>query len=233
MTDIEKTIAVITGAAARIRQAISGQFVANGYRVIAGDADQAGLDRLEAELNGTEKTVWSRAGDLRNKAYCAELIDYSIRAAGRLEILVNNASINTPANILETSEQHWERAFDINLASIFYMCRKAIAHVEGYGGGGIVNVSSCWDLYPGPGPAAYCTSKAVVNTPMIRTGFYDANSCQTQPSRSSTRPYHLVVSQSRRTSPTLCSSVLRGPLHRWHSGRSERRETGLLRTSHG
>ncbi|RWN58577.1 MAG: SDR family NAD(P)-dependent oxidoreductase [Mesorhizobium sp.] len=82
MTDIEKKTAVITGAAGGIGQAISRQFVANGYRVGAGDADQAGLDRLEAELNRTGQTVWSRAGDLRNKAYCEAPIDYSIRATG-------------------------------------------------------------------------------------------------------------------------------------------------------
>ncbi|MES0151368.1 SDR family NAD(P)-dependent oxidoreductase [Mesorhizobium sp. M0012] len=57
-----------TGAAGGIGQAISRQFVA-GARVVAGDVDQAGLDKLEAQLNRTEQNVWSKAGDLRNKAY--------------------------------------------------------------------------------------------------------------------------------------------------------------------
>ena len=197
MTDIEKKTVVITGAAGGIGQVISRQFIANGYRVVAGDADQAGLDRLGAELNRGEQTVWSKAGDLRNKAYCEDLIDYSIRATGRLDVLVNNAGIITRGNILETTDDDWERTFDINLKSIFYTCRRAIGHMKGQGGGAIVNIASCWGLYPGPGHAAYCTSKAAVaafskclgrdhagdgirvnavcpnevNTPMLRTGF--------------------------------------------------------------
>lgn len=131
MTGIEKKTAVITGAAGGIGQAISKQFIANGFRVIAGDADQAGLDMLEAELNRTGQNVWSKAGDLRNKAYCEELIDYSIQITGRLDVLVNNAGIITRGNILETTDEDWERTFDINLTSIFYTCRRAIGHMKG------------------------------------------------------------------------------------------------------
>ncbi|ESZ01983.1 MULTISPECIES: SDR family NAD(P)-dependent oxidoreductase [unclassified Mesorhizobium] len=197
MTGIEKKTAVITGAAGGIGQAISKQFVANGFHVIAGDADQAGLDRLDAELNRAGQKVWSKAGDLRSKAYCEDLIDYSIQITGRLDVLVNNAGIITRGNILETTDEDWERTFDINLTSIFYTCRRAIGHMKGHGGGAIVNIASCWGLYPGPGHAAYCTSKAAVaalskclgrdhagdgirvnavcpnevNTPMLRTGF--------------------------------------------------------------
>ncbi|TIT86065.1 MAG: SDR family oxidoreductase, partial [Mesorhizobium sp.] len=141
--------------------------------------------------------VWSKAGDLRDKAYCEDLIEYAIQATGRLDVLINNAGIITRGNILETTDDDWERTFDINLKSIFYTCRRAIRHMKGHGGGAIVNIASCWGLYPGPGHAAYCTSKAAVaafskclgrdhagdgirvnavcpnevNTPMLRTGF--------------------------------------------------------------
>ncbi|ESZ53439.1 SDR family NAD(P)-dependent oxidoreductase [Mesorhizobium sp. L103C131B0] len=80
MTGIEKKTAAITGAAGGIGQAISRQFVANGFRVVGGDADQADLDKLEAELNRTGQIVWSKAGDLREKSYCEELIEYSVQA---------------------------------------------------------------------------------------------------------------------------------------------------------
>ncbi|QKC98861.1 SDR family NAD(P)-dependent oxidoreductase [Mesorhizobium sp. NZP2298] len=197
MTGIEKKTAVITGAAGGIGQAIARQFVANGFRVVASDADQAGLDTLEAELNRTGENVWGKAGDLRNKPYCEDLIEYSVQATGRLDVLVNNAGIITRGNILDTTDDDWKRTFEINLTSIFYTCRKAIGHMKAHGGGAIVNVASCWGLYPGPGHAAYCTSKAAVaalskclgrdhagdgirvnavcpnevNTPMLRTGF--------------------------------------------------------------
>lgn len=197
MADIEKKTAVITGAAGGIGQAISRQFVANGFRVVAGDVDQAGLDKLAAELNRSEQNVWTKAGDLRNKAYCEALIEYSVQATGRLDVHVNNAGIVTRGKILETTDDEWERTFEINLTSIFLTCQTAIGHMKGKGGGAIVNIASCWGLYPGPGHVAYCTSKAAVaafskcrgrdhagdgirvnavcpnevNTPMLRTGF--------------------------------------------------------------
>lgn len=197
MIDIDKKTAVITGAAGGIGQAIARQFVANGYRVIAGDADESGLARLSAELNRDGKNVWEKPGDLRKKAYCEELVDYSIQITGRLDVLVNNAGIITRGNVLETTDEDWARTFDINVTSIFHTCRRAIAHMKERGGGAIVNIASCWGLYPGPGHAAYCASKAAVaafskclgrdhagdgirvnavcpnevNTPMLRSGF--------------------------------------------------------------
>jgi meso-butanediol dehydrogenase / (S,S)-butanediol dehydrogenase / diacetyl reductase len=193
----DKKTAVVTGAAGGIGKAVARRFVESGYRVIIGDADIDGLGSLSADLNRGGQNTWTKAGDLRSKAYCEELIDYSVAATGRLDVLVNNAGIITRGNILETTDEDWVRTFDINLTAIFYTCRKAIGHMKAHGGGAIVNVSSCWGLYPGPDHAAYCTSKGAVatlskclgrdhagdgirvnavcpnevNTPMIRTGF--------------------------------------------------------------
>jgi NAD(P)-dependent dehydrogenase (short-subunit alcohol dehydrogenase family) len=196
MATEEKTV-VITGAAGGIGKAIARRFIQNGYRVVAGDADPKGLKELSTELNNGTQKIWEKPGDLRSKAYCEELIDHAVSATGRLDVLVNNAGIITRGNVLETTDEDWERTFEINVTALFYTCRKAIAHMKDHGGGAIVNVSSCWGLYPGPGHPAYCTSKAAVatfskclgrdhagdgirvnavcpnevNTPMIRTGF--------------------------------------------------------------
>jgi NAD(P)-dependent dehydrogenase (short-subunit alcohol dehydrogenase family) len=197
MMNTERKTAIITGAAGGIGKAIAKRFAKDGFRLIVGDADSNGLKALSAELNRTDKSAWDKPGDLRTKAYCEELIDYSIETTGRLDVLVNNAGIITRGNILETSDDDWARTFDVNLTSIFYTCRRAVAHMKSRGGGAIVNVASCWGLFPGPGHAAYCTSKGAVailskclgrdhaadgirvnavcpnevNTPMLRTGF--------------------------------------------------------------
>ena len=193
----DKKTAVITGAAGGIGKAIAKRLVECDYQIVAGDADAAGLEELSGTLNNDAQRVWEKAGDLRSKVYCEDLIDYAIAATGRLDVLVNNAGIITRGNVLETTDEDWDRTLDINLTAIFYTCRRAIAFMKSHGGGAIVNVSSCWGLYPGPNHAAYCTSKAAVatfskclgrdhaadgirvnavcpnevNTPMIRTGF--------------------------------------------------------------
>lgn len=193
----EGKTAVITGAAGGIGKAIVKRFVDDGYRVIAGDADANGLKALAGAFNKSGQKIWERPGDLRAKAYCEDLIDHAIAETGRLDVLVNNAGIITRGNIVETTDEDWARTFDINVTAIFHTCRRAIPHMKQRGSGAIVNVASCWGLYPGPGHPAYCTSKAAVaalskclgrdhaadgirvnavcpnevNTPMLRTGF--------------------------------------------------------------
>lgn len=193
----DKKTAVITGAAGGIGKAIVKRFTENGYRIVAGDADAAGLTGMSDTFNRGTQVLWEKPGDLRSKEYCEALVDHAVEATGRIDVLVNNAGIITRGNVVETSDDDWFRTLDINLTAIFYTCRRAVTHMKDHGGGAIVNISSCWGLYPGPGHAAYCTSKAAVatfskclgrdhaadgirvnavcpnevNTPMIRTGF--------------------------------------------------------------
>ena len=56
----------------------------------------------------------------------------------------------------------WFSALDVNLTAVFFLCRAAIPQMQQAGGGAIVNTSSTWGLYPGPGHVAYCTSKAAL-----------------------------------------------------------------------
>jgi meso-butanediol dehydrogenase / (S,S)-butanediol dehydrogenase / diacetyl reductase len=197
MTKTKDKTVVITGAAGGIGRAIARRFIENGFCVVAGDYDVEGLEGLTDELNRERQRVWKKPGNLRSRNYCEELIDYSIKETGRLDVLVNNAGIIARGTVLETTDEDWARTLDVNLTAVFYTCRRAIAHMRDNGGGAIINVASCWGLYPGPGHAAYCTSKGAVaifskclgrdhaadgirvnavcpnevNTPMIRTGF--------------------------------------------------------------
>ena len=197
MTEDTIKTAVITGAAGGIGRTIARKFIGNGFRVVLGDADADQLASFCAELNAGSEIAWAVPGDLRTKAYCEDLVDAALAKTGRIDVLVNNAGIITRGNILETSDDDWIRTFDVNLTAVFYTCRRAIGHMKAAGGGAIVNIASCWGLYPGPGHPAYCTSKGAVatltkclgrdhapdgirinavcpnevNTPMLRTGF--------------------------------------------------------------
>ncbi|MER8401436.1 SDR family oxidoreductase [Mesorhizobium sp. M1348] len=164
MKKSEKKTVVVTGAAGGMGQAICRKFTANGYFVVAGDANQERLIAATDELNRIDQTALAKHGDLRSKAYCEDLIDTAISLTGRLDALVNNAGVITRGTILETSDEDWERTFDINLKSIFYTCRRAVAFMKDHGGGSIVNISSTWGIYPGPTHPAYCASKAAVAT---------------------------------------------------------------------
>jgi meso-butanediol dehydrogenase / (S,S)-butanediol dehydrogenase / diacetyl reductase len=197
MAAIDRRTIVVTGAAGGIGRAIIERFAEPGNRVVAADADVAATEAICRQFNEPEQRVWPKPGNLRHKADCEDLIEYAVETTGRLDVLVNNAGIITRGNILETEDDDWHRTLDVNLTSVFYTCRKAIAHMKKQGGGAIVNIASTWGLYPGPNHPAYCTSKGAVailskclgrdhagdgirvnavcpnevNTPMLRTGF--------------------------------------------------------------
>ena len=79
---------------------------------------------------------------------------------GRLDIMVNNAGIETRTSVLDTTEDQYERVMDINLKSAFFGTQIAAKQMIAQGGGGrIINMSSVHEDWPMPGNTAYCLSK--------------------------------------------------------------------------
>ncbi len=188
---------VITGGVGGIGQALVELFASEGARVLFSDRSEEDCEDLRETLERKDIETHFLAGDLRQKSYCEALISESVSRFGGIDILLNNAGAIPRGNILETNDDMWFSALDINLSAVFYLCRAAIPHMREAGGGAIVNTTSAWGLYPAPGHIAYCTSKAAlaaltrnlgrdhapdgirvnavapneVNTPMLRSGF--------------------------------------------------------------
>jgi len=188
---------VITGGAGGIGRAAVRLFAREGARVMVSDRAEKGCVEICTELNNQGRTVKFFAGDLLEKSYCEGLIEHTISKFGAVDVLINNAGIIPRGIILDTTDEMWFSAINVNLTAVFYLCRAAIPYMQKQGGGAIVNTSSAWGIYPGPGHVAYCTSKGAVaaltknlgrdhagdnirvnavcpnevNTPMIRSGF--------------------------------------------------------------
>ena len=193
----EDKTAVITGGTGGIGRALVELFAREGARVLFCDLDEQRCRDFSLELREHGLEAGYLAGDLRQRSFCEALIAEAVSVHGGIDILLNNAGIIPRGNILETSDEMWFAALDVNLTAVFYLCRAAIPHMQKAGGGAIVNTSSTWGIYPGPGHVAYCTSKAAVaaltrnlgrdhapdgirvnavcphevNTPMLRSGF--------------------------------------------------------------
>lgn len=188
---------VITGGAGGIGRAAVRLFAREGARVMVSDRVEKGCVEICDELNNQGRLVKYFSGDLLEKSYCEGLIEHTISNFGAVDVLINNAGIIPRGNIIETTDEMWFSAINVNLTAVFYLCRAAIPYMRKQGGGVIVNTSSAWGIYPGPGHVAYCTSKGAVaaltknlgrdhagdnirinavcpnevNTPMIRSGF--------------------------------------------------------------
>ena len=188
---------VITGGVGGVGRALVKLFATEDAQVMFSDRNEEDCADLAKTLQKDGLETLYFAGDLRQKSYCEDLIAEAVKKMGGVDILLNNAGIIPRGNILETTDDMWFSALDVNLTAAFFLCRAAIPHMQKSGGGAIVNTSSVWGIYPGPGHVAYCTSKGAlaaltknlgrdhacdgirvnavcpneVNTPMLRSGF--------------------------------------------------------------
>jgi glucose 1-dehydrogenase len=98
--------------------------------------------------------------DVSKVADIQMLIDKAVEAMGRVDIMVNNAGIETRTSVLETTEAQYEKVMEINLKSAFFGTQIAAKQMIAQGGGGrIINMTSVHEDWPMPGNAAYCLSK--------------------------------------------------------------------------
>ena len=96
----------------------------------------------------------SKVADLRN------LMNAAVQKFGRLDIMVNNAGVETRTSVLDTTESQYDKVLAINLKSAFFGTQLAAQQMIKQGGGGrIINITSVHEDWPMPGNIAYCLSK--------------------------------------------------------------------------
>src|SRR5262245_47343249 len=115
---LDGKIALITGAAAGIGRATCLAFSAAGAEVLATDRDLSGLQRLAAEVGGLRIA----ALDVTDP----QAIERTVSEAGPIDILFNCAGVVPAGAILDTTRSEWQRAFDINVTSIFDLMRSVL-----------------------------------------------------------------------------------------------------------
>ncbi|MGE0718877.1 MAG: SDR family NAD(P)-dependent oxidoreductase [Alphaproteobacteria bacterium] len=153
---LEGKVAIVTGAARGIGEAIARRFVAEGARVL-------GVDLLEAELAATATALGPAMVALPMDITAADAPERIVAAAetlGPLDVLVNNAGIGGSREVLETSDEDWDRRLDVMLRSVFRLSRAALPRMRR--GGAIVNIASVIGTVGYPGASSYSAAKAGV-----------------------------------------------------------------------
>jgi NAD(P)-dependent dehydrogenase (short-subunit alcohol dehydrogenase family) len=156
--------ALITGGASGIGRATATLFAREGAAVAIADLDEAnGETIVEMIRDGGDRAIFVLC-NVTQAADCRRAVRLTVEELGGLDILFNNAGIIRRANVLDTTEEEWDRVMAVNVKSIFLMSKYAIPIMEKAGGGVIINTGSGWGLVGGADAVSYCASKgAVVN----------------------------------------------------------------------
>jgi NAD(P)-dependent dehydrogenase (short-subunit alcohol dehydrogenase family) len=146
--------AIVTGAAQGIGLACVEKFVAEGMTVIGVDVS----DKIESAMS----RVGAHAirADLADLDAVRSMVRESVRLAGKIDVLVNNAGVTKSADFLDYAIEDFERILRINLTAAFVAAQAVARHIVERGGeGAIVNISSVNAKLALPDQAAYVTSK--------------------------------------------------------------------------
>jgi NAD(P)-dependent dehydrogenase (short-subunit alcohol dehydrogenase family) len=161
--DLIDKVAIVTGGARGIGEAIAATLAREGAKVVIGDL-------LEAEAGETVERIRQAGGtadflrtDVSSRKEMEALVAAAVRQHGRVDILVNNAGALGIGKLLETTDDLWDRMLAINLRSAFYGCQVVGRHmVERKIEGKIINISSQNGLIVRENEAAYSVAKAGV-----------------------------------------------------------------------
>jgi NAD(P)-dependent dehydrogenase (short-subunit alcohol dehydrogenase family) len=152
-------VAVVTGGASGIGEAIVRRLLAEGASVVAGDINAGRLKQLGAELGDKFHGVQA---DVRSESDVAALVAATSRF-GPLDCGFNVAGLGKGAAIMDHSEEDWKFVLDVCLNGVFLaMKHEGKLMAEGGRGGAILNISSLNSEVPMFGGSAYCTAKAGV-----------------------------------------------------------------------
>lgn len=133
---------LITGAAQGIGLAIAKAFISENAAVYLVDRDAALLARAAADLASTGARLGYLPADITDAGTITRVVAEANEEIGPLNALVNNAGVNVFAEPLATSDDEWNRCFDINLKGAWNCCKAVLPGLIEQGGGVILNIAS-------------------------------------------------------------------------------------------
>jgi NAD(P)-dependent dehydrogenase (short-subunit alcohol dehydrogenase family) len=157
--------AVITGGDSGIGRAVALAFAREGADVVLSYLESEEEDAAETVrlVEAAGRKAIRCPGDIRDEAVCQKIIDTAVAELGGIDILVNNAAYQMAqmGGIADITTEQFDRVMKTNLYAMFWLCQKAIPHMES--GATIINTSSVQAVNPSPELLDYATTKAGIH----------------------------------------------------------------------
>jgi 3-oxoacyl-[acyl-carrier protein] reductase len=156
-------VAVVTGASKGIGASIATHLAAEGAAVVVNYAtSREGAERVVTDILAHNGKAVAVQADVSKKGDVERLFAEAKKAFGRLDVLVNNAGIYEFLPLVEVTEEHFHRQFDLNVLGLLLASQAAVRHFDA-AGGSIINVSSVVSTLTPPHAAVYAATKAAVD----------------------------------------------------------------------
>jgi 3-oxoacyl-[acyl-carrier protein] reductase len=159
--NLQNKVAIVTGSSKGIGMHIARNLAGAGARVVINYAsDQTAADRVVAEIHSAGGESIAVRANVGNSAEVKALFDAAIARFGKVDLLINNAGIAIYKFIKETTDDDFDRIFDINVKGVFLTLREAATRLAD--GGRIINLSSSVTRLMMPAYGSYSATKAAV-----------------------------------------------------------------------
>jgi NAD(P)-dependent dehydrogenase (short-subunit alcohol dehydrogenase family) len=160
MLSLQGKVAIVTGAASGIGRGIAVRFAEMGAAVTVVDKNVEGGMETAAGIQRDGGKAMAIPCDVRVRSDCQRVVEQTVAAYGRADILCNNAGIVIRKDVVALEEEEWDAVLDVTLKSAYLLSREVIPHMIRNGGGAIINTGSGWSLKGGAKAASYCAAKA-------------------------------------------------------------------------
>jgi NAD(P)-dependent dehydrogenase (short-subunit alcohol dehydrogenase family) len=161
---LEGKVALITGAASGIGLATVERFLRDGAAVVMTDNQAAPLARESERLEKAGAKVAAATVDVAKSADVRHAVELAVKRFGRLDIAFANAGIGHSSELVETTDEDWDRINDVNAKGVFFTCREAVRQMlaQNPAGGSVIINGSISGLAGIPKQAAYAPGKGAV-----------------------------------------------------------------------
>jgi 3-oxoacyl-[acyl-carrier protein] reductase len=155
-------VAVVTGGAAGIGEAIARRLSTDGFMIVIGDLDGERAEAVASDISAAGGEASGRQVDVSAAESVTALFEWLTDHLGRCDVLVNNAGIASTAPLSELPLERWESTIAVNVTGALLTTQHAVPLMRNRGRGRIVNISSISGVRASAGRIAYGTSKAAI-----------------------------------------------------------------------